>query len=205
MSTEDKNNKITEYRERHRFWAGQTLSQFGNANNFFMIISFAVIGYLIKEIDHFNDLYFTLTWNNIDFKATLHIIALIFAFLSVISGTFTVLSRLYDLRFTRHINTIRIKSYSTYDDKLPSDYIDIKKNMKLLKFHWKLLCMFWESIITDKYFFDNDDMKDENQRHDKFLQLRECTLMLGKYSWITFKWQILWMSLSVVFSLFAFN
>ena len=87
-------------------WANQTLSQFGNANNFFIIIGLTILGYLVKEVDQFSELEFTCRLEQINPRATSLVIALIFTFLSLVSGTLTMLSRLYDLRLTRHINTV---------------------------------------------------------------------------------------------------
>ncbi|MFB6318745.1 hypothetical protein [Saccharicrinis sp. FJH54] len=195
------NYKKIDYRERHRFWAGQTLSQFGNANNFFILIGFAIFGYLVKEIDLYSELHFTLDWRQIQIKPTTLVISLIFAFLSLFSGTLTMLSRLYDLRLTRHINTVRIKAYSlkhNYDDELPDDYIDIKKKMKFPKFHFNLLLTFLVTITNENYFLDNVDIENKEKRHEKFLKLRERALILGRFSWISFKWQIIWILLSMI-------
>lgn len=200
-SQDEINYKKNDFRERHRFWASQTLSQFGNANNFFILIGFAIFGYLIKEIDLYPELHFTLDWKQIQIEPTTLVISIIFAFLSLFSGTLTMLSRLYDLRLTRHINTVRIKAYSPknkYDDELPDDYIDIKKNLKFPKFHVILLYKFFGTVVKENYFLEDTDMKDKEKRHDKFLKLRERALMLGRFSWISFKWQIIWILLSMI-------
>ncbi|AFU69510.1 hypothetical protein P700755_002784 [Psychroflexus torquis ATCC 700755] len=181
----------SDYRERHRFWAGQTLTQFGNANNFFIIIGFAILGYLVKEFDQFSNLEFTCEWEKFNSKATFLIVSLILTLLSLLSGTLTMLSRLYDLRLTRDINTIRIKSYSKkydYDNELPNDYLDIKGKLKFLEFQIALFRKFWGSIFNNGYFLNDKDLENRNDRHRKFLDLRERTLMLGRFSWISFKW-----------------
>lgn len=190
-----------DYRDRHRFWAGQTLTQFGNANNFFIIIGFAITGYLVKELDQFSTLEFTFAWEKINFNATFLIVSLVFTLLSLLSGTLTMLSRLYDLRLTRHINTIKIKAYSkkySYDKELPDEYIEIKGELKFPMFQITLLRKFTGSILNIDYFLTDKDMKNKSDRHEKYLELRKRTLMLGRFSWISFKWQISWVLLAII-------
>ncbi|MEZ4721006.1 MAG: hypothetical protein R2813_03910 [Flavobacteriales bacterium] len=208
MKTEQQSDKPSDYeynksdyRNRHQFWAGQTLTQFGNSNNFFIIVGFAVLGYLVKELDQFGEITITCSWHEIDPRATFLVLALIFTFLSLVSGTLTMLSRLYDLRLTRHINIIRIKVYSekfNFDRKLPDQYIDIKGDLKFPEFHIKLWKNFWGTIVNDKCFLTDKDLDDVKSRHEKFLKLRERTLMLGRFSWISFKWQIIWVALGLL-------
>lgn len=189
------------YRERHRFWAGQTLTQFGNSNNFFIVIGFAIIGFLIKELNQFDKIEFISSWEKINPKVTFLIISLIFTFLSLISGILTMLSRLYDLRLTRHINTIRIKLYSkkyNFDNNLPNEYIDIKNNSKFPGFQIKLFKFFLGSILYNDYFLSEKDIEIKSNRDERFSELRERAVMLGRFSWISFKWQILWILLSII-------
>ena len=44
---EDKNEKIRQYSERHRFWNAQVLTQFGYTINLFTTIGIGFLGYLI--------------------------------------------------------------------------------------------------------------------------------------------------------------
>lgn len=190
----------SDYRDRHRFWAGQALTQFGNSNNFFIFITFAIFGYIVQELDQFSTLEFTCELGKINRKATFLVISLILTFLSLLSGTLTMLSRLYDLRLTRHINTIRIKAYSKelkYDKDLPSEYLDSKGNMGFPEFQITLFKKFWGSIRNNNYFLSDSDLKTESDRHNKFLELRKRTLMLGRFSWISFKWQIAWILMAL--------
>lgn len=155
----------------------------------------------MKELDQFPNLYFTLEWEEINSKATFLIVSLILTLLSLLSGTLTMLSRLYDLRLTRHINTIRIKTYSKefdYDKELPREYLDIKGKTKYAKFQLKLFRKFWGSILNNKYFLTDTDLENKKDRHEKFLKLRERTLMLGRFSWISFKWQIFWILMAIL-------
>lgn len=191
----------TDYRERHRFWADQTLTQFGNANNFFIIIGFAIFGYIVNELDQFSKLELSFECKEINSKATLLMVSLILSLFSLISGTLTLLSRLYDLRYTRHINTIRIKVYSKeydYDKDLPDKYIDIKKDLKFPQFQITLFKKFLDTILSDKHFLSDDDLKFKTSRDNNFIDLRTRAIMLGRFSWISFKWQIIWISLAVL-------
>lgn len=196
--TEDQENKKLDYKERHRFWAGHTLEQFGTANNFFLISGIALLGYLMKEFEKLG--LFNFGIENIDYYATALFFSICSIFLSILFGALTLLSRLYDLRLTRHINTIRIIAYSKeYDYKTFKDeYIDIEKNRKICKMFFILTWKFIGTLTSRNYFITNNNISEETI-DNKFLELRKRALMLGRYSWISFNFQILWLLISLIF------
>ena len=193
-------SKRKEYQERHRFWADKVLTQFGNANNFFILIGLALIGYLIKETEQIDKLQVSLKLSDIDFKTTILIWTIIFVFISTICGTITLLSRLYDLRLVRHITIVRLKSYSKKNSYklLNSDYIDIKKDLKFPKFQIILFWKFLGSVIKNDYFLNDSEIANETKLKNKFFELRKRSLELGRFSWISFKWQIFWIILALI-------
>lgn len=195
--TKDQKEKVLDYKERHRFWAGHTLEQFGTANNFFLISGIALLGYLIKEFDKLGQ--FECSLHSVNWSATILFFSICSIFLSTLSGTFTLLSRLYDLRLTRHVNTIRIKAYSEdYNFKtFKNEYIDIENGMNrfvmLLALSWKFI----GTLTKRNYFITDKDIVNDNI-NEKFLELRKRAIMLGRFSWVSFGYQIFWILITLM-------
>ncbi|MBP6185488.1 MAG: hypothetical protein KA479_11145 [Saprospiraceae bacterium] len=189
--------KQAQYDERHRFWTGQALSQFGNANNYFIIVGLAMLGYFLEELGGKGRLVFT--GQKVDNSTTRLVLSSIFVFISVLCGTLVLLSRLYDLRLTRHIMTIRKAGYSEeFGYKLFSDdFIDIRNKKKYPMYAYGWLKNFITTIWKRDYYIEDEELS-QIAVYEKFRKLRKRTLMLSSFSWMCFSWQIFWLSLSVV-------
>ncbi len=195
--------KEQDYRERHRFWTGQTLTQFGTANNFFIVTGIAILGYFVNQIAK----QLTVDEFCYSFSFILLIISAITTLFSLTCGSLTLLSRLYDLRLTRHINWIRIRGEKLKVNRETFDfeYIDIRYNTKQIKcllrryirYSFELLKKFVGTLSSVQYFLTDDDISGEAAK-TKFQELRERTLMLGSFSWMNFGWQIFWITVSII-------
>ena len=171
-----------EYQERHRFWADKTLTQFGFSNNFFLIAAIGILAFVLKEIE--TDKQIELSLQNINWKITLARTSALLAFTSICFGTTTMLSRLFDLRLTRHINTIRIKAFNKKNGNktLDDDYISIKG--------FSLVFTFLETLIYKHYYIKDSEIKNDKIIKCKFKELRKRALILGRFSWKCFYYQI---------------
>ncbi len=188
--TDDQKYTEKEYRERHRFWADKTLTQFGFANNFFLVVAIGILGFILKEIETNTQINFSL--QNIDWKITLSRLSALFAFASICCGTITMLSRLFDLRLTRHINTVRIKAFDEKNGykKLDDDYISIEG----MPMH----STFLDTLTSRHYYIKNSEIKDDDTIKCKFNELRKRTLLLGRISWKYFYYQMVVLIFSVL-------
>jgi hypothetical protein len=158
----DKQYTEKEYRERHRFWADKTLTQFGFANNFFLFVAIGILGFILKEIESKTQINITL--QNIDWKITLSRVSAILSFSSISCGSITMLSRLFDLRLTRHINTIRIKALETnVSADLIVDYTSIEG--------MPMLTTFFDTLTSRHYFITDSEIKDDETIKCKFKEL----------------------------------
>lgn len=181
-----------EYSERHRFWADKTLTQFGFSNNFFLAVAIGILGFVLKEIELNAHVSFSLS--SINWRITLSRVSAFLAFFSIIFGTATMLSRLFDLRLTRHINTIRMKAY-TKDfgfRTMKNNYVSIKGKRRI-----DYLKNFYNTLVSIDYYLTDSDIIDKKKCKKKFKSLRERTLLLGRFSWWTFYAQMIILLLSV--------
>jgi hypothetical protein len=194
---EDKVQITQDYRERLHFWTGETLTQFGMTNNFFIAIGIALLGYFIKQLEQLGSL--NLNTASPDPKVTFLVISTSTAFMSVLCGIGTLLSRLYDLRLSRHKNTTKVKGYKEKFgfQKFEPNYIDIRRNHCYLIYACILLWNFFGTIVQTKYYINDDDFT-KGQSKSKFQKLHERTLKLGSFSWMNFGWQIFWISISII-------
>ncbi|QNR23928.1 hypothetical protein [Croceimicrobium hydrocarbonivorans] len=186
--TEDQKYTAKEYRERHRFWADKTLTQFGFANNFFLVVAIGILGFILKELGTNVNIRFTLL--DIDWDITLSRLSAILAFMSICCGIITMLSRLFDLRLTRHINTVRIKAYDNAFKMLDDDYISIKGI--------PIFTTFLDSLTSRYYYIKDSEIKDDRLIKCKFKDLRKRALLLGRLSWKYFYYQLILLIFSVL-------
>jgi hypothetical protein len=194
---EDKVQIKQDYRGRLHFWTGETLTQFGTANNLFIAIGIALLGYFIKQFEEFRSL--SLNISSLNPEVTFLVISTLAAFMSVICGIGTLLSRLYDLRLSRHKNTTKVKGFKKKFkfQKFESNYIDIRKNHWYLTYACILLWNFFSTVVQTNYYIIEDDFT-TGQSESKFQKLHERTLRLGSFSWMNFGWQIFWISISII-------
>lgn len=191
MEEKDKEyrEQLDRYDERHRFWQDKALNQLGIATNIFLVISIGFMTYLIDK----KNLHYVFTHFN-QFGNVLYLMALITSFFGIISGLFCVLSRLYDLRLTRHAIWIRKKTYRKHKIKLSDSHISLKEYR-----YFKGVKNLFSSIINRKYYIDDEDIEDKEAVIKKFKKLRKRVLYLGRFSWNSLIGQILAIFISFLF------
>ena len=189
-----KKDKLNEYNERHRFWTEQALSQFGAATGFFYLISIGFLTFLIESNKKNNLFYYNSdsSFSSFKFLLILSIIAILF---SLVMGSLTVLSRLHDLRLSRHKTLVRKKYYKKLKKTLPDGYIDIDKYT-----FWIKMKLLYNTMTTrpTKYFIIGADYDNKEIIHKKFESLRKRNLQIARLSWSTLNFQILFISISVI-------
>jgi hypothetical protein len=185
--------KEESYRERHRFWAGQALTQFAVSNNFFIIAGIAMLGYFVNELKEYG--FISLDFCE-DRKQALLSTSILLIFFSLFSGSLTMLSRLHDLRLTRHKLVVRIKALEE-NITFKEEYIDLRKDESYIKFVFNLLYWFLGTLLSNKYFLTNDEIL-KKVGAKKYKALRKRALMLGRFSWLSFNWQITWFASSII-------
>lgn len=185
---------VTKYDERHHFWTDKAITQFGTTSNLFFIISAGFLAYLVgkPQMEYAFNISFQKSFNpsNLIFA-----ISIILSLLSVFASGMTVLSRLHDLRLTRHTLWIRKKSYMKWNRSFPDNHV--KLGTKTLKQEFK--CFFF-TIVTKKYFITDNDISNWEVLENKFQKLRQQNLLLGRFSWRCLNYQII----LIVFSFFLF-
>lgn len=184
-----------DFDDRERHWSSMALQQFGNANNFFTVTAIALLGFLTKS--YFEVGQIELNLKNPSFNLTALGLSIMSCFLSALLGSSVLISRLYDLRLTRHKLLIRRKVPDDKTKYLNNSYIDTKENIKLLKYLWNLISNFFSTILTSSYFFRDSDYKEAKVLGHRFTALRLRILLLGQFSWLSFRWQLFWLMTSL--------
>ncbi|MGJ1266354.1 hypothetical protein ACR78F_00110 [Sphingobacterium spiritivorum] len=181
----------TTHDERHRFWTEQALNQFGFASNFFFLLSFAFFTFLMnreitKKLLPFD---FKLSFS---FSKFFFVLALVVGFVSIVFGALTVLSRLYDLRLTRHKTYVRKRYNKVKGGVLCDDDINIDNYS-----FFKKINVLYKSSISRAHFIIDKDIEDQQLLSEKFMNLRINNLLLERLSWTTFSYQIITLLISL--------
>lgn len=195
MNNEESDKKINEYSERLQFWTNQAITQFGVSLNLFYVTGVGFLAYLVGESAKFR--HVSIHHNAIfDFDLTFYLLAVLLTLLSVVMGSISVVSRLHDLRLTRHTIWIRYKCAKEIKELLPDDFID--SSSITLKTMAKA---FISTIFTKKYFIKDTDIVIENleQLKRKIGELKRRNIEMGQFSWLCHKGQIIFISLAGIF------
>lgn len=134
--------------------------------------------------------------SSLDFSLSnlLFSLGVISAFISVFASGITVLSRLHDLRLTRHTIWIRKKYYKFHNLELSDNHIDLSNHSL-----WIKLVNFLSTIMKQDYFITDSDIENDDKFKNKFTALRKRNLLLGRFSWISMNFQILTLLISLIF------
>lgn len=190
-------DKQKEYNDRYRFWTQQALSQFGATTNFFYVISVGLFAFLIKSNSTEQLLVFDCS-RDFSYYNFFLISSIIITFLSIGMGSITVLSRLHDLRSTRHIVFVRKGYYDKKRKSLTSKHIDINKYSFCSNF-----ILLFDTFFNREYFIKKTEYNDDTIILKKFQKLRTRNLRLARLSWFTLNMQIMFLTLAILFYLFA--
>lgn len=186
-------NNDGKYDERNRFWTEQALNQFGNTSNFFFLISLGFFAFLFENVD-IKELFKIDFDLEIKFSKIFLILAVISAVASLVTSSITVLSRLHDLRLTRHTIWIRKKSYDKYDKEYLDDYIEVDEYGFVDQIN-----NFFETISTREYFIKDNDIEDKATIDSKFSKLRLRNLLLSRFSWYMMNSQFVTLAIAILF------
>ena len=198
---EDKADDILKaYIDRNRFWTQQALNQFGFTSNFFFLLSISFFAFLIKE-NKLKDLLYIDFNSNFSVTKIVYLITLIFGFISIVYGALTVLSRLNDLRLTRHITEIRKKCYKKWGKQIPVNGKENDEGNPKVRNKYNIL---WESFInSDQLMISKKDFKNIEKISEKISDLRCKTKVLSEFSWLAIKIQIGTLVISLLFFFIA--
>ena len=132
INDEQKKEKLIEYSKRAEFWSNQSISQFGYSLNLFLTVGIAFIGFIVSQRNEYEKVHFAST--KIEWSLLFYFITLTLVFCSIIFGAISVISRLYDLRITRHIILVRKRALKKIDKFLSEKTIEKNEKINLLKF-----------------------------------------------------------------------
>jgi hypothetical protein len=193
-NTQETNNNLDadRYDERHRFWTEQAINQFGTTTNFFFIVSSAFLAFLVDQ-EHVTGAFRFNQGVPMSFSRLSLIFSFILIAISVFASGITVLSRLHDLRLTRHTIWIRKKTFEALKEKLPDDYIDLSEYSLCYQFK-----TFLGTVFSKEYFIKEPEISHHPYFKRKFWRLRLRNLILGQFSWWWMRVQMLALFLSFV-------
>lgn len=193
MTKEEIKEKRNEYSERHKFWTGQAMSQLGYSINMFTVISIGLLTYLIADFDLPSLLYLDFNYE-LNWKKILKIISVLLSFISVIFGLTSIISRLYDIRISRHILLTRKRVLNKHGKTLAENTIDLSSYSEFNNFI--------KTLILKIQFITVQNINN-NAFDQKFDSLRIQSKLLGRVSWKSHKLQILCLFLTMVLYAFA--
>lgn len=182
ISDEQKKEKLIEYSKRTEFWTNQSISQFGYSLNLFLTVGIAFIGFIVSQRNEYEKVHFACS--KIDWSLLFYFITLTLVFCSIVFGAISVISRLYDLRITRHIILVRKRALKKFDKFLPEKTIEKKEKINLLKFKID--------------YIEDTDYKTIDSLNSKFEKLRSQSNSFGNLSLKFHNRQIIYLVLSSI-------
>lgn len=189
LTEEKKKEKLNNYKERNKFWTNQAINQFGYSINLFFTLGLAFLSFQVSKRIEFDELYIDCKCG-VNLKLIFYYISIFSVFLSVLFGGFSVISRLTDLRITRHILDTRIKTIETFSYTIPSEP---RKNCEDNFF--EKICFLYK---IEKKFIIEKDFENFETVSIKFQNLRELNNKIGKFSWELHKKQVICLVISLI-------
>jgi hypothetical protein len=194
-------DELKKYIERHKGWQDKSIEQMSIANNYLLAISTGLLAYSFNcEKAALSKLTFCMCNSVFDTQLALCFLSISFFFLSVMTGVFVLISRLYDFRLTRHITYVR-KCFFKENEinypknaKLPDNDFE---NPNFLKRVESILKVLFKEIE----FLNSKEMKSlkEDFPISKFNKIRELSFVLGTISWKWTKMQGLYLLIGIIF------
>ena len=201
--------KEVNYIERQRNWQNKAIEQLGFANNFLLTLSVGLLVFLFKE-SIFSKIHLCICGCSINLTLTLYVLAFLFVFLSSLTGTCVVFTRLYDYRISRHIVLTRQRFYIANKEETIHEqnaavlwHSDFKEPKYLQRIGTIIRLLFLKLP-----FLNEKEMKSLKSQFpkSKFESLRKFSFWLGIISWKWTKLQSLYFALSIIFySLYLFS
>jgi hypothetical protein len=194
--------ELKNYIRRNQNWQDKAINQLSFANNFLLSISSGLFVFLFdKEI--FSKIQFITTDSKIDKPLTFYSLSLLFVLVSISTGIFVLISRLYDFRLTRHITLTRQRFYEN------NQYIAKSENKNLAKLpHEELnsyslkqrLSTILKVLFIKIDFLTKSEMQTTKSDFPiaKFNKIREISNILGEISWKWTKLQGLFLLIGLI-------
>jgi hypothetical protein len=178
---ENKNEALKKYDQRETFWSQQSLNQLGYSINIFLTIGIGFLAYLISLRSKYPKIYFNIH-NSINWNLLIYSLTVLALFLSVLFGSSSVISRLYDLRITRHITGIRKIMLKVHNHYMPEGEIDLTGE--------SLFLVFFKINFRRVQFIHINPNSIPEIIDTQFNNLRKITKLLGRLTWKTHKIQV---------------
>jgi len=177
--------KLNEYKQRHKEWRDISVTQLSNANNILITLSTGLLALGLTPK----------TLPNSNFSCA-EKISFILLSISICYGLAILFVRLYDFRISRHLALCRQRFYNKYNDKkglLPDSYLG---NVNCCdRINTFLQILFCKIDFINKDDIETQPFKDIKKR---FNALRREADILGRTTWIWTKYQVFFFLLSAL-------
>lgn len=183
MTESEKKEKIAEYNVRHQFWRDKVFNQMSYSINLFLTIGFGLMGFMISQKDKHSDWVINIS-NDFNSSVILFYFTMLITFISIVIGTISVTSRLFDLRFTSNILKARKNTIKIFNRLLPDDFPPENSEKQMTKYLQVMFGKNYRISDTDYLNLNFEEIK------EKFMYLRGLTRQFGRLSWTTHKIQI---------------
>ncbi|HTN05265.1 hypothetical protein [Agriterribacter sp.] len=140
-----RSDRSNPYEEKNAFWTELAIGQFGIALNFFSFLSIGFLAFIVEKNEISDLLKFNLS-HQLDLTKNFILLSLITCFFSVICSCLSILSRLYDLRLTRHTIWTRYRYYKEHKEHLKDNFLKLNNNFIML------LDNFYSTIKKSDYY-----------------------------------------------------
>lgn len=188
------NDKLSEYKSRHKEWQSFSLNQMSFSNNLLLTISIAYFGYVFEtghEIINYAYIDFE---HKISYSVISYVASLVLSFISLLSGVIVMFSRLYDFRISRNIAYIRYKIYKSFRKPLP----EFKSQTNFLVSIKNLFVIFFSKNLIIKKNDIDDFIIDKKSFLKKFEELSLISSGLADVTWKFTKLQVIFLFLSLL-------
>lgn len=186
MCTKTDDNKLNEYKQRHKEWRDISVTQLSNVNNILITLSTGLLALGLKPNEN----------TGISYSEK---IFFIFLTISICYGIAVLFSRLYDFRISRHIALSRQRFYEKHINK---DYKErILPDNDLGEFNCcDRITTFLQILLCKIDFINKDEVKTKPIREikNRFNELRKKAKILGQATWIWTKYQVLFFLSSAI-------
>ena len=177
----EKERSLNKYEERLRFWTEQSLNQVGYSLNVFLSIELAFLAYLISQRNDFPKLHIDFN-ESISWKLVSYYTIIVLLFIAILICSSAILTRLYDLRITRHLAIVRKRCLKIFTKYLPENYLDID--------HLKPITSFKKALLGKIKFVHFKTDTTYESIIPPFQELRTHAKKLGDFTWFTHNLQL---------------
>ena len=194
MTDDEVNLKKREYIERNRFWTDKAITQLGFSINLFTTFGIGFLAFL-KPTTDIQIVSEIVNSCNVGTNSIFKILPTILITISISLGFISILSRLYDLRITRHLSLIRKRFFSDKKGKgLIKTNFETNNNPNYCFIFIKTMFCKIDLIKNEDY---NTDTSNSEKLKAKFHLLQEQATILGDITWKSHKLQILFFIISI--------